>query len=84
VEVSAALTGLAPNTTYHFRISATNGSGTSDGSDDTFTTLPTIKNPPEFGRCKRVVGEQIGSKTIYHGHYANSVCTKASPEVKGR
>jgi hypothetical protein len=44
VAVSAAVTGLAPNTTYHFRISATNSGGTSTGSDQAFTTLP--KNPP--------------------------------------
>jgi hypothetical protein len=40
VEVSAELTGLAPNTTYHFRISATNTGGTSNGSDETFKTPP--------------------------------------------
>ena len=34
---------LAANTTYHFRISATNAGGTSKGSDQTFKTLP---NPP--------------------------------------
>ncbi len=40
VAVSAPLTGLTPNTTYHFRVSATNSSGTSKGSDETFKTLP--------------------------------------------
>jgi phosphodiesterase/alkaline phosphatase D-like protein len=40
VAVSAPLTGLSANTTYHFRISATNAGGTSKGSDETFTTLP--------------------------------------------
>ena len=40
VAVSAAITGLAANTTYHFRISATNPGGTSKGSDQTLTTLP--------------------------------------------
>jgi hypothetical protein len=84
VEVSAALTGLASGTTYHFRISATNAGGTSNGADETFTTLSASNNPPEFGRCKKVVGEMVGSRTVYHGHYANSGCTKASPEVKGK
>ncbi|MGV3664023.1 MAG: cadherin-like beta sandwich domain-containing protein, partial [Prosthecobacter sp.] len=37
--VSAPLTGLLPNTTYHFRVIGTNGSGTSRGADQTFTTL---------------------------------------------
>lgn len=38
VPVSASLTGLVPNTTYHFRISATNASGTSVGLDQSLTT----------------------------------------------
>src|SRR5208283_2351874 len=40
VAVSAAITGLTANTTYHFRISATNAGGKSEGSDETFKTLP--------------------------------------------
>jgi acid phosphatase type 7 len=37
-QVSAALTGLSASTTYHYRIVATNGSGTAVGQDATFTT----------------------------------------------
>ena len=40
VEVTATLKGLAPNTIYHFRISATNRTGTSKGADETFLTAP--------------------------------------------
>ncbi len=40
VEVSASLTGLSPNTTYHFRIVATNTGGTSRSADASFKTLP--------------------------------------------
>ena len=36
--VSTVLTGLKPGTTYHYRVTATNASGTSDGADRTFTT----------------------------------------------
>jgi len=39
VEVSEAIGTLASGTTYHFRISATNGAGTSKGEDRTFTTV---------------------------------------------
>jgi hypothetical protein len=43
--VSANISGLNASTTYHFRIVATNSSGTSYGSDRTFTTL-TATGPP--------------------------------------
>ncbi len=38
VEVSEKIEGLAPDTTYHFRLVATNGKGTTEGEDQTFTT----------------------------------------------
>jgi uncharacterized repeat protein (TIGR03803 family) len=37
--VSTTLTGLLPNTTYHFRVNGVNGSGTANGTDLSFTTL---------------------------------------------
>lgn len=36
--VPAALTGLTCNTLYHYRVRATNSAGTTNGSDQTFTT----------------------------------------------
>jgi hypothetical protein len=39
VEVSAKLTGLLPNTKYHFRLVTKSASGTIDGPDVTFETL---------------------------------------------
>ena len=36
--VSANLTGLTPGTTYHYRVVATNSSGTARGADGIFTT----------------------------------------------
>jgi hypothetical protein len=38
VSVSAAIGSLQPNTTYHYRIAATNASGTTFGADRRFTT----------------------------------------------
>lgn len=40
--VSASLVGLAPETTYHFRLVATNSEGTVHGPDTIFTTLPAV------------------------------------------
>ncbi len=37
-EVTASLDALQPNTTYHFRLVATNPGGTTPGADETFTT----------------------------------------------
>ncbi len=47
VEVSAPVRGLSTDTTYHFRIVATNPSGTSNGSDQSFTT----PREAEYGTC---------------------------------
>lgn len=38
--VTAAITGLSPGTTYHFRAVGTNSAGTVNGDDTTFTTTP--------------------------------------------
>ena len=43
--MAANISGLSANTTYHFRIVATNSAGTVYGSDRTFTTL-SATGPP--------------------------------------
>ena len=40
ISLSAVITGLTPNTIYHYRITATNSSGTALGEDAVLTTLP--------------------------------------------
>jgi hypothetical protein len=42
VPVSAALSGLSPNTTYHFRVVATSAGGTGVGADEVFATGPLL------------------------------------------
>ena len=44
--VSSTLTGLAPGTTYHYRLIATNSSGTTVGLDLRFKTLGAPPPPP--------------------------------------
>jgi hypothetical protein len=71
---SADLAQLAPSTTYHFRLVATNGSGTTQGTDMTFTTLAAGQAPPGgnavtiaaspasllFGRATTLSGQVTG------------------------
>jgi ribosomal protein S6E (S10) len=77
--VSASLTGLKPARTYHYRVSATNGSGTTVGADMTFTTAPRPPPPPApiatTGRASHITstGATVagtvspnGSKTTYY------------------
>ena len=40
--VSAPVASLQPRTVYHFRVVVTNGTLTTDGPDQTFTTLPPV------------------------------------------
>jgi CSLREA domain-containing protein len=55
--VSAILTGLLPDTTYHFRIVATNADGGSTtGADQTFRTAPNPPAKPIITRLGRTNG----------------------------
>ena len=72
--VDAALTGLAPSTTYHYRVAASNASGTAFGADMTFTTPAPGQAPPgqnavtiaanpatvTFGRPTTISGQVTG------------------------
>jgi hypothetical protein len=48
VAVSASLTGLAADSTYHYRIVATNLAGTSYGSDQTLKTLTGVSGCTDY------------------------------------
>ena len=76
VQVSAALTGLRPNTTYHYRLVAFSTGGTTRGSDRTFKTpqLPTnvsiavTPNPSVAGSTIAIsgalTGPDVGGKQV--------------------
>jgi hypothetical protein len=61
VAVSAEVEGLSDSATYHFRISATNVSGTLAGADESFTTLPP---PPVVTKVKPAKGPASGRATV--------------------
>jgi hypothetical protein len=45
VAIATTVTSLSPNTTYHYRVDATNLVGTAQGADQSFTTLPGPPTP---------------------------------------
>jgi hypothetical protein len=73
VAVSEAVSGLEPDTTYHFRVVATNGGGTAYGEDEALRTGlagPGLEPPGgSFPAAFSLAGEQAvslhGPKTVY-------------------
>jgi hypothetical protein len=64
--LSAVLSGLTPNTTYHYRLTATNSAGTTNGSDLTFTTQPNsaptgITLTPKAVAENKAIGTTVGA-----------------------
>ena len=47
--VSATISGLLPNTTYHYRVKGVNSTGTTYGSDSTFATSSAAPGAPTIG-----------------------------------
>jgi phosphodiesterase/alkaline phosphatase D-like protein len=60
MSVQAVLSGLAPSTAYHFRLVATNASGTTDGDDAAFTTQAT---PTDSGNQAQQSSETTQTQT---------------------
>ena len=77
--LSFHLSGLEPFTTYHYRIVATGGSGTSHGEDRVFTATPGVpvigpESVSEVHADRAVLRAQIdanGAKTTYHFEYVD-------------
>jgi hypothetical protein len=74
VHVSQTLSGLAPLTTYHYRILASNGSGAQAGVDGTFKTtavplslsIAGAPNPVTFGNALFIDGTLSGTGAANH------------------
>ena len=70
VGVHQAIFGLAPKTTYHYRLVATNSAGTTNGTDQTFTTPTTVASQTVvlghegFVSPGSIVGAEVG---CFHG-----------------
>ncbi len=73
VLVNAALTGLQPNTTYYFKVVATNSVGTTVGSISNFTTAAAPQPPPPaeiqratvvFRQATNRKGKPVGKPTL--------------------
>jgi hypothetical protein len=63
-DVSVTLTGLTPNTTYHFRAVGTNSAGIADGGDLTFTTAANTSAPTDITLTSASVAENQPSGTV--------------------
>jgi hypothetical protein len=79
VPVSAEATGLQPNTTYHYRLTASNANGANSGEDATFTTPgpPAIdeESSANITPTSADIQAQIkpnGIDTTYHFQYGTS------------
>jgi len=75
--VSAAVTGLSPGTTYHFRIVVENTSGPGYGADQTFTTAA----PPVIAPSPPIVGNASESHRTWREGGKLAVITRRKPPV---
>src|SRR5205807_1659524 len=86
VAVSAEVEGLAPNSTYHFRIVASNADASGSGEDQTFTTIASAPNAitgaasaltQTSGTLNATVDPNGGAVSDCHFEYGTSVFYEA-------
>jgi Fibronectin type III domain len=76
--VSVSLEGLSPGTTYHFRATAVNSVGETDGADQTFTTTTCS------GRSARDRGFEVALGHASNRTAAAGMLRRASKVARGR
>jgi len=90
--VSATLSGLASSTTYHYRLVAVSSAGTTDGSDETFstTTPPAVTTgiPSTIARSWAGISGTVnpkGQATTYYFRYGTTTAygLQSSPANAG-
>src|SRR5207245_3178153 len=72
VAVSARLQGLSANTTYHFRIVASNAGGSGTGADQALTTAPAAPGIATGGESALTQPAATQSGTVTHNGGAAS------------
>jgi NHL repeat len=87
---SAAIAGLLSNTTYHYRLVASNPSGTVQGADRTFTTAaagPLVDGSPPFASeiseieaTLNATVNPMGSPASYHFNYGTTTAYGSSTD----
>lgn len=76
VAVGEDLVGLVPGTTYHYRVIATNASGTTVGADRTFRTTGTAPAPPPAPSATTGSASVTGTSAVLAGSVnPNSLAT---------
>lgn len=96
VPASSLLEGLEPNTTYHYRLSASNTLGSNFGEDETFTTSPTppvVDGQAPFASAITATTATLhgtvdprNSPSTYHFNYGTSTAytsTAPNPDAQG-
>ncbi len=97
IKLSQSVTGLQPDTTYHYRIEAVNSAGTANGQDRTFKTdsvplsvqIAGVPNPVVFGNPFVVEGNLSGTGAANHEvvlqadpyPYVSGLKTVGNPEL---
>jgi hypothetical protein len=71
VHVSSRISGLAPGSSYHYRVVASNGAGSSESPDSTVETLNSCGLPE--GRCFELVSPRAAGPVDLPGLFAGNV-----------